>query len=105
MAIDIEALVEELAEELGDDVRLGKIFGKQSVMYRGKAIGCLTAPGAFVIPLDEPEHTEALALDGAHLFDPSGKGRPMKAWVVMGEQHEERFPDLLRASARRVDLG
>lgn len=105
MAIDIEALVEDLQEELGDDVRLGKIFGKQSVMYRGKAIGCLTRPDSFVIPLDDPEHGEAMSLAGAQLFDPSGKGRPMKAWVQMGEQHEAELPRLLRASARRVDLG
>jgi len=32
-------------------------------------------------------HERALALDGAHLFDPSGKGQPFKEWVVVPEAH------------------
>ena len=37
-----------------------------------------------VFKLPDPDaHARALALDGAHLFDPCGKGRPFKEWVVV----------------------
>ena len=41
-----------------------------------------------------PDHAEALGLPGARLFDPSGKGRPLKDWIVVPvahAQHWERF--------------
>ncbi|MFF4136017.1 hypothetical protein ACFY1B_31665 [Streptomyces mirabilis] len=42
---------------------------------------------------DSPEHAEALAVTGAHLFDRMG-GRPMKDWACLP----------LAASARRLTL-
>jgi hypothetical protein len=99
---DAPELAARLSEHLGADVRAGKMFGKEAVMYRGKAIAC-AQPYGFVIPLDDPEHTEAMALSGAKLFDPSGKGRPMKAWVVVGNEHAEHWERLALASARRID--
>ena len=36
----------------------------------------------FKLP-DPAAHAQALALDGAHLFDPGGKGQPFKEWVVV----------------------
>lgn len=47
---------------------------------------------AAVFKLHAPEHAEALALDGAVLFDPSGAGRPMKEWVAVAHRkHWARF--------------
>lgn len=34
---------------------------------------------------------QALALDGAHLFDPSRQGRPMTKWVVVPPAHAEEW--------------
>lgn len=34
-----------------------------------------------VFKLPVPQHTDALALSGARLFDPSGRGRPMREWA------------------------
>ena len=43
---------------------------------------------AMVFKLPDPDaHARALALDGAHLFDPSGKGQPFKEWVVVPAAH------------------
>ncbi|MCW2920405.1 MAG: hypothetical protein JWL76_279 [Thermoleophilia bacterium] len=97
-----EQLTADLAEDLGADVRAGKMFGRDAVMYRGKAIACFIPDGC-TIPLDDPEHADALALSGAKLFDPSGKGRPMKAWVVLGPEHAGRVTEFARAAARRID--
>ena len=52
---------------------------------------------------DFPEHAQAMSLAGAKLFDPSGKGRPMKAWVVLGPAHAARVPALALAAARPID--
>jgi hypothetical protein len=35
-----------------------------------------------------------LALEGAHLFDPGGKGRPFKEWVVVPAAHASEWPGL-----------
>lgn len=32
-----------------------------------------------------------MANSGSELFAPSGKGRPMKEWVVVSAEHEERW--------------
>ena len=34
---------------------------------------------------------EALALEGAQLFDPSGQGKPFKQWVVVPAAHADRW--------------
>jgi len=36
---------------------------------------------------DAGEHAAAMALEGAHLFDPGGNNRPFKEWVVVPEAH------------------
>ncbi len=41
-----------------------------------------------VFKLSGKTHSEALALDGACLFDPSDKGRPMKEWVQAPFKHK-----------------
>ena len=40
----------------------------------------------------------ALGLDGAHLFDPGGRGRPMKEWVVVPPAHAVRWAELAEAA-------
>jgi hypothetical protein len=53
--------------------------------------------GGAVFKLQGPVHSEALALDGSVLFDPSGK-RPMKQWVVVPAAHEHDWPRLARTA-------
>jgi hypothetical protein len=43
---------------------------------------------------DDAVREQALALDGAHLFDPSRQGWPMTKWVVVPPAHAEEWPRL-----------
>ena len=50
------------------------------------------AEDAIAFKLTDPDaHAQALALAGAHLFDPSGKGRPFKEWVVVPPAHAAQW--------------
>lgn len=50
--------------------------------------------------LEEPEHAEALGLDGAKLFDPSGRGRPFKQWVQVPARHRVTWVRFAEAALR-----
>jgi hypothetical protein len=43
---------------------------------------------------DEGVRAEALALEGAELFDPTRRGQPMKEWVIVPARHVSRWPRL-----------
>jgi hypothetical protein len=58
----------------------GKLFGKPCFKRNGKAFLCFFK-NEIVFKLTGDAHAAALAVPGAQLFDPSGKGRPMKEWV------------------------
>ena len=90
-----------LAAELaaGAPVVAASMFGMPALKCEGKAFAGF-AQGAMVFKLSTPAHAAALALAGAHLFDPSGRDRPMKEWVVVPGEHTERWPSLARAALR-----
>jgi hypothetical protein len=71
-----EALVADLLTEF-PDLEPGALFGMPCLKSGGKAV---------------------LSLPGSALFDPSGKGRPMKDWVVVSAAHEARWGDFAAAS-------
>jgi hypothetical protein len=96
-----EALAEELTATNGD-TEPGSLFGMPCLKINGKAfVGSFD--GCVVFKLGEPEHGAALGLKGSVLFDPSGKGRAMKEWVVVTAVHKERWPDF--AAAARAYVG
>ncbi|MBS1911302.1 MAG: hypothetical protein JST22_04895 [Bacteroidetes bacterium] len=79
-----EKKFEAIAESIvaGQGARRGRMFGMPTISIGGKAFaGYLN--DAMVFKLTGESHAEAMALAGAHLFDPSGMGRPMKEWVVI----------------------
>jgi molybdopterin biosynthesis enzyme MoaB len=93
-----DALVDELRNEL--DVVGASMFGMPSIKRRGgKAFAGLSGDD-MVFKLDGDEHAAALALEGAHLFEPMA-GRPMKAWVQVPPTHETQWADL----ARKAEAG
>jgi hypothetical protein len=97
--VDAQARYEEIADDLvaqNPDVELTKMMGMPSIKRGAKLVaGFYAAEGAMVFKLTDPEvHGEAMALGGAHLFDPSGRGRPMREWVVVPAVHEELWPEL-----------
>jgi hypothetical protein len=92
--VDARERYDELADFLAfrhDFVQLSQMMGMPCVKARGKMVAGFTR-GAMVFKLTDPEqHAEALALDGAHLFDPSGQGKPFRQWVVVPAAHAERW--------------
>ena len=55
-----------------------------------------------VFKLAGQAHAEALALDGAHLFEPMA-GRPMKAWVQVPPTHETQWAELARKAEAALE--
>lgn len=94
----LDRLVDDLP---GADVVRGSMFGMPCLKRRGGK----TFVGLFghdmVFKLSGEAHASALALQGSRLFDPMG-GRPMKQWVQVEPEHEDRWAEL--AAAALVDL-
>jgi hypothetical protein len=85
---------DEIAADLAArGVQSGKMFGMPTLKADGKAIAGLTDDG-MVFKLPDPAVRErALALDGAHLFEPMA-GRQMKEWVVVPQAHAKQWLSL-----------
>src|SRR6266540_4360282 len=103
--MDPRARYDELTDDLAsqnDDVELGQMMGMPAIKRGGKMVGGFSNDeGAMVFKLiDKTAREAALALDGAHLFDPSGGRRaPMKEWVVVPAAHAEKWADLAAQAA------
>ena len=94
---DSETRYGALAEELstGAGVTPSQMFGMPTLKAGAKAFAGLAEDG-MVFRLGGEAHARALSLPGAHLFDPAGMNRPMKAWVVVPAEHAEAWDDLAR---------
>ncbi len=79
-----------------------QMFGKPCFKTGGKAFVAYFQD-SMVFKLTGDAHADALALEGAQLFDPSGKGRAMKEWVQVPNAHKDLWPEL--ASAARQYVG
>jgi hypothetical protein len=77
------------------------MMGMPTLYLGGKAFAGLWGD-AMVFKLEGDDHGAALRLEGAALFDPSGMGRPMKAWVKVPVAHAAEWPRLARAAARSL---
>jgi hypothetical protein len=95
-----EQLVEHMVEQ--GSVR-GSLFGKACLKIGTKAYACLFRDAvAFKLPPDP--HTAAMGLSGARLFDPSGKGRPMKEWVQVPVAHAAKWRKLAEQASTHVEV-
>ena len=74
-----------------------QMFGKPCYKVKGKAFMCLFE-NCLVLKLTGDAHKEALSLDGAKLFDPSGKGRAMKEWVQLPYDYSTKWEKLAKAA-------
>ena len=97
--MDARARYDEICDDLvaqNPEVVLTQMMGMPAVKADGKLVcGYLRSRQAMVFKLpDSGEHTAALGLEGAHLFDPGGNGRPFKEWVVVPEAHASEWPRL-----------
>lgn len=96
-----DAAFSKLTEDLADEGFVaGKMFGLSCLKFDGKAIVCLQQDGAaFKLGRDSAAHARAMELDGAEIFDPTGKGRQMKDWVWVPADHAPTWADHARAAA------
>ena len=74
-----------------------QMFGKPCFKFNGKAFVCFFE-NCMVFKLNGDTHSEALHLDKAKLFDPSGKGRPMKEWVQIPFDYHQRWFEFAKAA-------
>jgi hypothetical protein len=99
-----KARYDEIADDLAardPNVELSQMMGMPCVKAGGKMVIGYVSSGEMVFKLpDDSEHEKALGLDGAKLFDPSGKGRPFKEWVQVPAAHESMWPDLADTAIR-----
>ena len=93
--LEYQKLVTSLAD--GEAVVAGQMFGKPCLKVGGKAF-VAHHRDAIAFKLDEPHHAGALAMPGAALWDPSGKGRPMKEWVALPASASKKFKALAKAA-------
>ena len=82
--MDAEKQFEQLTKYLAEnkDVLSSQMFGKPCLKVKGKAFLALHQK-LLVFKLPGDAHKKALSQKGAALWDPSGKGRPMKEWVAI----------------------
>jgi hypothetical protein len=78
------------------------MFGMPTLKLDGKALAGLYGD-AMTFKLSGEGHAAALRLGGAHLFDPSGMGRPMRAWVVVPVAHANEWERLARLALATID--
>jgi hypothetical protein len=78
------------------NLRRSKVFGMPCLKRSGRVIAGFTgSEQAMVFKLTDPDaHARALALPGAHLFDPSGRDEPFKQWVVVPFTHADEWEAL-----------
>ena len=77
------------------------MFGKPCFKIGGKAFAAYFQE-AMVFKLTGDMHTNAMALEGAQLFDPSGKGRAMREWVQIPLAHKALWPKFATAACDYV---
>ena len=76
------------------EVRASKVFGMPCLKRSGRVIAGFIR-GAMVFKLTNPDdHACALAIPGAHLFDPSGRGEHFRQWVVVPAAHADEWDAL-----------
>ncbi len=101
--MNADALYDELVAELVPrGAATGSMFGSRSLTYRGKVFAT-TNHGTFVAKLGAgtPAHRRALEL--GEPFDPSGKGRPMKDWVLLPASVDDSvMSELVEAAFQRM---
>lgn len=83
MSAETQRRYDEIAAGLeGAGVKASTMFGMPTLKLNGKAIGGLWGD-AMTFKLAPDALADALRIEGAQPFDPSGMGRAMKAWVVV----------------------
>ena len=90
-----EKQFEQLTNHLTENKNVvsSQMFGKQCLKVKGKAFLALHIK-SLVFKLSGDAHKKALSQKGAVLWDPSGKGRPMKEWVAIPAENLSNAKEL-----------
>jgi hypothetical protein len=99
---EYQKLLKTLTKNTG--VEASQMFGKACLKIEGKAFMAQHL-NTVVFKLAGLDHAKALALPGAKLWDPSGKGRAMKEWVAVPADASKSFPTLEKAALTYVSAG
>ncbi|PWL27379.1 MAG: hypothetical protein DCO96_11600 [Fluviicola sp. XM-24bin1] len=89
-----------MAEKHGSS--LGKMFGKESLVYQTKAFPAfhnermIFRLGAEEITLVKGKY------EGSENWDPSGKGRPMKDWLAVPHEYNSDWASLAEQALERL---
>lgn len=98
-ASEYQKLLQSLT--INASVEASQMFGKACLKVDGKAF--MAQHLNFVVfKLADPDHAKTLALPGAKLWDPSGKGRAMKEWVAVPADASKSFVTLAKAALAYV---
>ena len=86
-------LFDGLAAELHDDgVSTGMAYGHRALKHSGLGVACLAGDSmVFRLPVGTPEHTEAMAVEGAHTWAPSTLNAALPDWVVVPVESSARW--------------
>ena len=79
-----QAEYEKLVGHYANDASVvaGNLFGKPCLKVSSKAF-VARQNDVIAFKLSGAQHQKAMGMPGAALWDPSGKGRPMKEWVAL----------------------
>jgi hypothetical protein len=96
---------DRIARELGVtmEVQRAIAFGKQGLKRGSKMCACLPDDEGMAFRLVGPPHSRAMALNGAHLWDPSSRDRPFKDWVYVPLAHADQWAELAAAAVKSLD--
>ena len=101
--MDTRERFDEIADDIcarDGDVTQSQMVGMPALKKAGKLwVGFWKDEMVFKLT-DAGEREETLTLEGAHLFDPGERGRPMKEWVVVPEKHADRWAQLAERALR-----
>ena len=94
---------DELCDDLlvrNSNLERAHMMGYPSLKRNGRLVACFSASeDAMVFKLVDPAaRAEALALDGAHRFDPRGRGGEFEQWVVVPLALADRWPVLAKTA-------
>ena len=95
-----EELYHKIASSL-PDAKESKMFGAQCIKAPNGKAAAMFHSNEMVFKLEGDDLTEALSLEGAHLFDPMG-GRPMGGWVQLSYKHAPKWKSLAEKSMAYV---
>ena len=95
-----EKYYHQVCEAIDGSIK-SQMFGKPCYKLNKKAFCCFFE-NEMVFKLSGDAHQKAFSLDGSKLFDPSGKGRAMKAWVQLPYIYKDQWEIFAKASAKFI---